>query len=50
MWNKKSILQGNIDKMATKKKITVKKILLEIAELSDCLSVHRDKKKLSKLM
>ena len=50
MWNHKSILQGNIDKIATKKKVSMKKILLEIAQLSDCLSVNRDKKKLSKLM
>ena len=50
MWNHKSILQGNIDKIAAKKKVSMKKILLEIAQLSDCLSVNRDKKKLSKLM
>ena len=50
MWNKKSILQGNIDKIATKKKVIMTKILLEIAQLSDCLSVKRDKKKLSKMM
>ena len=50
MWNKKTILQGNVGQVSEKGEAFVEKILLEIAQLTDCLSVHRQEKKLRKMI
>lgn len=39
MWNKRTILQGNIGQIGSRPEVRVNKILLEIAKLTDCLAV-----------
>lgn len=50
LWNRKTILHGKIDKLQAEKVVRVKKISLEIASLSDCLSLESRKKKLSRVL
>ena len=50
LWNKKTILAGSIDdQIVTSSSLKVNKILLEVAKLSDCLSVDRKRRKRAKV-
>ena len=51
LWNKKTIMFGDVqrERIQSEKKVQVKKILLEIANLRDCLGVKKQEKKMQKL-
>lgn len=49
LWNKKTILCGDMQNADSDRQIKLKLIKIEIAKLSNCLALNKDSKKLMKL-